>query len=71
MTVPVMRLLLFLNYECWRGLVRPSHGCWFMRPVSNEQHRGYEYKRCTDDQDVDRIGQSHVCLLALTVRYYV
>jgi hypothetical protein len=39
--------------------------------VSDEQHRGYENKRCTYDQDIDRIGQSHVCLLALTVRYYV
>ncbi len=43
----------------------------FIYGVSDEQHRCYEHKRCTDDQDIQRIGKSHVCLLALTVRYYV
>lgn len=35
---------------------------------SDEQHCRDEHKRRTDDKDIDRIGQSHVCLLVLTVR---
>ena len=38
---------------------------------SDEQHGCNEHKRCTDDHDIQRIGQSHFCLLALTVGLYV
>jgi hypothetical protein len=71
MTIRVMRLLFIMEVMiAGEGAhAQPMGG--FIRPASDEQHRGYENKRCTDDQDIDRIGQPHVCLLALTVRYYV
>ena len=34
----------------------------------DEQHCGDEHKRRTDDQDIERVRESHVCLLVLTVR---
>lgn len=71
MTIRVMRLLFVLEVMI-AGEAEPGQPMGgFIRPASDEQHCGYENKRCTDDQDIDRIGQSHVCLLALTVRYYV
>ena len=71
MTVHVMRLFS-VSVVMNAGEAEPGQPMGgVVQPVSDKQHRGYENKRCTDDQDIDRIGQSHVCLLALTVRYYV